>query len=237
MLRLLTYNIHGCVGRSGKYEPDAVIEVLRKTNADIIALQEVIDDREDRIRFIDTLSELGYNSVVHAHTIDTPQGPYGIAMLSKIEPTEVQEIELGGLEPRKALRFHIEHPEGALDVCNTHLGLAGGERWKQIEKLSGILADADERHNDRLQILMGDLNEWRPMTRLMRTLRSRFEWISTSATFPSRRPILALDRIAIRGNPASVSFRRINRAPANHASDHRPILAEIMVRSTAEKPW
>ncbi|HKK17627.1 MAG TPA: endonuclease/exonuclease/phosphatase family protein, partial [Opitutales bacterium] len=174
MLRFLTYNIHGCIGRARKYEPEAVLEVIRKSDADIVALQEVVDETRDRIRFIDSLKELGYKSVIHAKTVDKPQGPYGIATLSRIEPTEVEEIELGGLEPRKALRCHIEHPEGALDICCTHLGLAGTERWKQIEKLSGILAEADQRHDDRIQILMGDLNEWRPRSRLIRRLRKRF---------------------------------------------------------------
>lgn len=227
MLRFLTYNIHGCIGRSGHYQPAAVLEVIRKSDADVVALQEVIDETHERIRFIDALHALGYRTVVHARTLDKPRGPYGIAMLSRVEPTEVQEIELGGLEPRKALRFHLEHPAGALDLCNTHLGLAGSERWQQIEKLSGILADADERHHDVLQVLMGDLNEWRPRTRLMRTVRQRFEWVSALPTFPSRRPFLALDRIAIRCKPASVHFHRINDAAAIRASDHRALLAEV----------
>lgn len=227
MLRFLTYNIHGCIGRTGQYKPDAVLEVIRKSDADVVALQEVIDETHDRLRFIDSLRELGYDHLVHARTIDKPQGPYGIAMLSRVRPTEIHEIELGGSEPRKALRFHLEHPAGALDVCSTHLGLAGAERWKQIEKLSNILASADERHRDRLQVLMGDLNEWRPQTRLMRRLRKRFEWVSTVTTFPSRRPLLALDRIAIRGRPKTVNFQRIDDPAAVQASDHRALLAEV----------
>ncbi|PXA05051.1 hypothetical protein DDZ13_03545 [Coraliomargarita sinensis] len=227
MLRFLTYNIHGCIGRTRNYEPKTVLEVIRQSDADIVALQEVIDEKRDRIRFIDALHELGYCSVVHAKTIDKPEGPYGIALLSRIEPSEVQEIELGGLEPRKALRFHIEHPEGALDICNTHLGLAGTERWKQIEKLSEILAKADQRHGDKLQILMGDLNEWRPGTRLIRKLRKHFQWVSTIPTFPSRRPVFSLDRVAIRGNPTSVHFHRIDDSGAVRASDHRALLAVV----------
>lgn len=230
MLRLLTYNIHGCIDRSGCYQPDAVLEVIRKSNADIVALQEVIDEKSERIRFVDRLCDLGYRSIVHARTFDKPEGPYGIAMLSRTKASEVQEIELGGLEPRKALRFHIEHPDGAIDVCNTHLGLAGKERWRQIEKLSNLLAEADDRHHDKLQILMGDLNEWRPRTRLMRTVRRRFEWVSSTPTFPSRRPVFALDRIAVRGNPAAVRFERINDSAAVRASDHRPLLAEVTLK-------
>jgi endonuclease/exonuclease/phosphatase family metal-dependent hydrolase len=227
MLRFLTYNVHGCIGRTRRYEPEAVLEVIRSSQADIVALQEVIDERHDRIRFIDMLHELGYAGVVHARTIDKQRGPYGIALLSRVEPSEVQEIELGGVEPRKALRFHIEHPEGALDICNTHLGLAGTERWKQIEKLSRILARADERHDDKLQVLMGDLNEWRPGSRLIRRLRKRFDWVSALPSFPSRRPIFALDRIAIRGNPTAVHFKRIDDACAVRASDHRALLAQV----------
>jgi len=235
-LRFLTYNVHGCVGRSGRYDADAICRVIEASDADVVALQEVVDDRRQRVRFLETLRDAGYQTVHHAQTLEKPEGAYGIALLSRIPPTEVQEIELGGREPRKALRFHIEHPAGSLDVCCTHFGLAGAERWKQIEKLSNILATADDRHRDALQVLMGDLNEWRPMTRLMRTLRQHFSEISTIPTFPSRRPLLALDRVAIRGHYQSTVFQRIDSAPAANASDHRPLLAMVQLNPAHVSP-
>jgi endonuclease/exonuclease/phosphatase family metal-dependent hydrolase len=38
---LATWNIHGAVGHDGRFDPSRIAEVLKETNADIIALQEV----------------------------------------------------------------------------------------------------------------------------------------------------------------------------------------------------
>jgi len=41
MLRILTYNIHKAIGNDGKYSLDRIIEILKKSQADILCLQEV----------------------------------------------------------------------------------------------------------------------------------------------------------------------------------------------------
>src|SRR5689334_3293310 len=41
-LRIVTYNIHRCRGMDRRTRPDRVAEVLRETDADVIALQEVV---------------------------------------------------------------------------------------------------------------------------------------------------------------------------------------------------
>ncbi len=227
MLRLLTYNVHGCVGRSGREDPEPIVEVIRRSRADVVALQEVFDDGNDATSLLHRLGSLGFATLVHGRTMLTPRGHYGNVLMSRVEAGEVQRIDLGGREPRGAIRFHIELPSGPLDVCGVHLGLSGRERLRQIGKLDAILADADERHGDVLQVLMGDLNEWRPATRFMRAVRRRFPLTSRQATFPARRPVIALDRIAIRGRPGPVRFRRLDDPPADRASDHRPLLAEV----------
>lgn len=227
MIRLLTYNVHGCIGRGGRYEPGAILEVIRESRADVVALQEVFDEEQARVGFLGNLESLGFATVVHDRTMDTPRGPYGNVLMARAEPGEIQRFDLGGGEPRRAIRFHLDLPGAPLDVCATHLGLRAWERFRQIKEIDEALAEADERMGDRLQILMGDLNEWRLGTRLMRRLRRRFQWVSRAPTFPARRPFLALDRIAVRGSPSSVSFRRLDAPPADRASDHRPLMAEI----------
>lgn len=226
MLRLLTYNIHGCVGRHGRVDPGAVLETIANSGADVVALQEVIDDGSD---FLRDLEALGFRKIVFSPMLNKPSGVYGILMMSRREPTETQVIDLnlGGIEPRGAIRFHLDLPSGRLDVCGTHLGLSASERMRQISRLDLTLADADERHDDTLQVLMGDLNEWRPRTRFMATVRKRFQWVSRNPTFPARRPVIALDRIAVRGSMRPIRFLRLDAPPANFASDHRPLMAEI----------
>lgn len=229
MLRLLTYNVHGCIGRTGREAPDPVMEVLRNCDADVVALQEVFDNPDANHNLMRGLESLGYRAVVHGVTMDTPRGAYGNVLMSRVKPSTIHHIDLGGIEPRGAIRFHLDLPDGPVDVCATHLGLGAAERLRQLRQIDGVLFAADHRHDDALQVLMGDLNEWRPSTRLIRTLRKRFPWVSRLASFPARWPILPLDRIAVRGRISSVRFQRWDQPPAQHASDHRPLVADITV--------
>src|SRR6185503_4359347 len=40
ILRVATYNVHGCVGRDGRHDPERVAAVIAEPNADVAALQE-----------------------------------------------------------------------------------------------------------------------------------------------------------------------------------------------------
>ena len=40
-VRVLTWNVHGCVGRDGMHDPDRVARVLEAAQPDISALQEI----------------------------------------------------------------------------------------------------------------------------------------------------------------------------------------------------
>jgi endonuclease/exonuclease/phosphatase family metal-dependent hydrolase len=45
-IRLVTYNIHGCVGRDGRLAVERVAGVLAELGADVIALQELRSTKE-----------------------------------------------------------------------------------------------------------------------------------------------------------------------------------------------
>ena len=40
-IRVVSYNIHRCVGMDGRQDPGRVAEVIRELDADIVGLQEV----------------------------------------------------------------------------------------------------------------------------------------------------------------------------------------------------
>ncbi len=230
MLRLLSYNIHGGIGRDGREDAGRVLEVIRRADADVVALQEVYDDPSQDSSFVRALEQLGYPTVVHGPVLRRSRGAYGNVMMARRKALEIQRIDLdvGGAEPRGAIRLQLELPGGRLDVCGTHLGLSGSERWRQLRLLEEQLSKVGERDAGALQVLMGDLNEWRPGTRFMRAVRQRFPHLSRCRTFPARRPWIALDRIGLRGPVGQVSFRRLDNAPADRASDHRPIVADVV---------
>lgn len=230
MPRFLTYNIHGCIGRGGREDPEAVLEVIRRSEADVVALQEVYDHDAADLSFLRGLESLDYPTVIHGRTLyRESSGHYGNILMSRTRPSEIQRINLdvGGAEPRAAVRFSLELPEGPVSVCGTHLSLNRRERLSQLRRLDGALVDSELRHGDVLQVLMGDLNEWLPAGTFMRALRHRFPRHSRRATFPARLPLLPLDRIALRGRHGPVRFRRLDAPPADRASDHRPLLCEV----------
>ena len=39
-LKVATYNIHKCVGRDRRFDPDRIVAVLKEIDADVVALQE-----------------------------------------------------------------------------------------------------------------------------------------------------------------------------------------------------
>src|SRR5579872_22139 len=55
-LRIATYNIHKCRGLDRRIKPTRIVEVLCEVEADVIALQEVLnverDPQRDQVRFI-----------------------------------------------------------------------------------------------------------------------------------------------------------------------------------------
>src|SRR5215813_9262701 len=48
-LRVLTYNVHKCRGLDGRASTHRIVEVLREIDADLVALQEVLEHQAEAI--------------------------------------------------------------------------------------------------------------------------------------------------------------------------------------------
>lgn len=224
-MRLMTYNIHGCVGGDGRADPERVLEVIRACDADVVALQEVhVDEAADR-NFLRGLEELNYRSMHHGETMRKSFGPYGNVLMSRFEATAVDRVDLSvaGLEPRGAIRMCLQTPAGPMRVTATHLGLTRRERAWQIARL------LEEPQNDPSlpDVLLGDFNEWALGSPNLKRLWLHYPLGASFRTFPARWPLLALDRIFVRGIRGQVRFWRIDSGQGRIASDHRAVLAEI----------
>jgi len=228
LLRAATWNIHGAIGSDGRYAPGRIVAVLSELDADIVALQEVASHSEHANFIAHVERTTGYHAA---------EGPlhqrrgfdFGNAVLSRHAIRSVDHLDLtvGDHEPRGALDVCIDVGcRSPLRVVATHLGLRPGERREQVRR---ILA-AVERETPHPTLLMGDLNEWYLWGRPLRWLHSHFREIpGAPPTFPSRRPVFALDRIW--AAPAG-SLRRLRRhaSPlARQASDHLPLVAEVVI--------
>ena len=227
-LIVATWNIHGGIGIDGRYSSARIVEVLNELDADIVALQEVASPEAHENFLHEIERETGYH--VAAGLLRQRVGSdFGNAVLSRYAFSEISRLDL-------AVRDY--EPRGALDVCitvstrqvlrviGTHLGLRPRERREQVHRLIGAI----ERQVPHPTVLMGDLNEWYLWGRPLRWLHTHFREVPTAPrTFPSWRPMFALDRIWV--SPAG-RLRRLARhaSPlARMASDHLPLKAEIVV--------
>lgn len=234
--RIATYNIHKCVGLDRKFSPERIVEVLSETNADIIALQEVLchtntNEREHQAEFIADKLNMNYSFGENRHI---KRGNYGNAVLSRFDilDSENFDITIKKREPRGCLRAKIKIERNEpLEFFNLHLGTSFFERRKQVKLLlDKQVLDAQKFTGNRL--IAGDFNEWTNgmTTKLFKTKFQTVEakpHLGRSRTYPGIFPLLHLDHIYFDSD-----FRLINAflhrsRTALIASDHLPIVAEF----------
>lgn len=221
---IATYNIHGAAGSDNRFAPERVAGVLHEIRADIIALQEVPLGGTDWPDVLETLQQATGFRAVEGPTHCGPQRRYGNAVLSRYPIIASRSIDLsfGRCEPRGALDADIDCHGHPLRVIATHLGLRPAERRVQIRTLLQTFG------TDRMpMILLGDINEWFAWGRPLRMLVSHFESVPALATFPSRWPVFALDRIWISPRHRLVHVEVHATSLARAASDHLPLIAHI----------
>ena len=222
-LRIASYNVHGCVGTDGRKDAARVAEVIAEMHCDTIGLQEV-DYRLDYIAM-----RLGMQAVPGL-TLLRHDGPFGNALLTRRRILDVRRLAFGYArrEPRNALDVDLEVGGRPLRVIVTHLGLFAAERRYQMRKLLEII-----RRNpiqERI-VVLGDMNEWLPLSRPLRWLNGILGRSVAERTFPSRWPLFALDRVWVRPRHALLAQKAHRSGLARLASDHLPLKAIVAPES------
>lgn len=225
-MTVVSYNIHRAVGTDRRYRPDRIATVLEELRADIVALQEV-ESGSSNDHTLEYLAGHTGMHVVSGFTRVRGNADYGNALLTRFAPQAVSQIDLTvkGCEARGAIDVTLAcmaaGHASALRVIATHLGLRPGERRHQVQQLLNYVAAAPPLPT----ILVGDVNEWFLWGRPLRWLHAYFEQTPHTATFPSRLPIFALDRIWVSPRAHLVSVASHRSPLARVASDHLPLLA------------
>lgn len=227
-LKIASYNIHKCKGLDGKTRPDRIIDVIKEIDADVIALQEVDRrfGRKNGLLDIESLErEAGMRLLIQS---DLPHGHgwHGNALLVRGEPRSYRRsrMKLPGLEPRGAIVAELDLGDGEFRVIAAHLGLFRQSRVDQITALLKAYRELPPMPT----ILLGDFNEWRRKGRsALHVLEPTFGVAPSPLSFPSRRPIFALDRIF--GWPQGmIEERQIHDTPLSRvSSDHLPLTARV----------
>src|SRR5438552_16415244 len=225
-LRIASYNVHGCRGTDGRKDAARIVEVIRELECDTVGLQEV-DYRLDYIG-----QRLGMQ-VVPGLTLVRHDGPYGNALLTRRKVLDVRRLELGygRREPRNALDVDLDVRGQPVRVIVTHLGLFAPERRWQVRKLIDLVRETQER-----LVVLGDINEWFPFSRPVRWFNRLLGHSVVERSFPSRWPLLALDRVWVRPRPALLALKAHRSALAAVASDHLPVKAIVATQSLRWDP-
>lgn len=237
--RIVTYNVHKCIGVDRRLNPARIISVLKEINADIVALQEVLcihgrNSQDDQAHFI--ARGLGYNYCM-GHNRELRGGVYGNLVLSKypLLGSENHDISVAGREERGCLRVDVDlGKEKKLHIYNVHLGTSYIERQRQARKLisESILSNGK---NPGPRIMLGDFNEW---TRglVTRLLNEHFQsgdirlHLKRSRTYPGLLPFMHLDHIYF-DETLELETARLHRSRTSLlASDHLPIFADFRLR-------
>ncbi len=225
-ITVATYNVHRWTGRNGRRDPDPARAafVISELGADMIALQEVLrlEGEEDPLEKL--AAALGLHLAFAATRIHR-FGELGNAILSRwpIPIVSTLDLSFSRLEKRLAVAAAFDAPAGPLAVVATHLALVDRTRHQQVQSLleQPLLRSGPA-------ILLGDMNAWRQCraTRALDAALGAHDNQAWPASFPSARPVLALDRIYARG-ARIVEIHAHESMAARRASDHLPVVARV----------
>ncbi|MDP2714192.1 endonuclease/exonuclease/phosphatase family protein [Rheinheimera sp.] len=243
ILRVMTYNVHSCIGLDGKVDVERIARVIALANPDVVALQELDVGRDrsfglDQAQLIARYLEMEF----HFHpAMHMEEERYGDAILTHLPLRLVKAGPLPGLadkpelEPRGAIWVAVEWHGQEVQIINTHLGLNSRERLAQINCLLG---QDWLRHPDcnGPVILCGDLNA-QPTSVLCRRLGAQLQDVQTAVaqhrpagTFPSRFAALRIDHIFVSQAVAVTAIDIPGSQLAKVASDHLPLLAQLHIQ-------
>ncbi|MGB3834278.1 MAG: endonuclease/exonuclease/phosphatase family protein [Mesorhizobium sp.] len=231
-----SYNVHKCVGVDGRFDPERTGRVIREINADVIALQEADRRFGERDGLLD-LARLERDAGLALVPVSGRAKAHGwhgnVVLFRRGSVRDVHKIRLPGLEPRGAIVAEIElEAGGAIRIVAAHFGLLRRSRTHQARIIHEIMNAGDEIPT----LLLGDLNEWRLNDRsALSALDTAFGPLPAAVpSFPSRLPLLALDRIIANRNEILSPVTAHDTPLARMASDHLPIKAFVNLAPALE---
>jgi len=236
-LKILSYNVHSCIGTDRRLDPARIAEVIAAEEPDIIGLQELDVGRSrtggiDQAHTIASLVEMGF----HFHpALKVAEEKYGDAILTALPARMVKGGELPSTgEQRGAVWVEVEVGGRTVQIFNTHLGLLGGDRMRQVGTLLGASWLNHPDCQGQPKILIGDFNAPH-FTATYRALARRMTDAVVAvnnkpkATFPSRFPLLRIDHVFVSEQVTPIEARVVSTPLTRLASDHLPLLVTLEV--------
>lgn len=261
-LRLLTLNIaHGRglspyqglhSAKSIERKLKRIAYLLRRFNADVVALQEVDEDSHwnKRIHLLNALQEAsGYKHSylgVHNRRLGRLPLAYGNGLLTKfpIRRAEHQAFGQAQLGEKGFLCAELEVEQGILPLINLHLDFRS--RLRRIEQIEHLIQFLEDKHYTSdlkphlSPIICGDFNarEGKPADAVRHLFRYLLEGLDyqlfpkkKSKTFPSLLPTHGIDFFFV---PQSYEVTHCE-VLRSFVSDHRPVLLDLKLPRSRSK--
>lgn len=240
-LRVMTYNI-----QAGGEKLENIAQTIRSVSPDIVGLQEVDVHWSARSGFADQTAALAGMLGMQArfaaiYTIQPgdstkPSREYGVAMLTKCPIVSFTNHKLTRLSTQEANAAPVPMPgflESVVDfggarirVFNTHLDYRADPsvRRKQVAEMLAILGEPAVP-----TLLLGDMNA-PPDAPELQPLFERFRdvWQAQTepgVTYPATAPVRRIDYVF---TSAHFAVRSAS-VPVSAASDHRPVVADLVL--------
>jgi endonuclease/exonuclease/phosphatase family metal-dependent hydrolase len=244
MPRILTYNVHGCIGTDRRLDVGRVVEAIAAFEPDIVALQE-LDVGRARSGGVDQAHEIarGLDMACHFNAaLRVEEEQYGDAILTTYPERLVKAGPLPGLktrmqvEPRGALWVAVDIDGVEVQIVTAHLGLVPREQRRQAATLAGPEWLACEACRNPA-ILLGDFNATRASI-VYRTLAARLtdarrlaRNTAGTSTFPSAFPVLRIDHVFVTPDVRVTAIAAPYVPLTRVASDHLPLVVDFELKA------
>jgi endonuclease/exonuclease/phosphatase family metal-dependent hydrolase len=241
-LRVMSYNI-----RSGNDNLAGTAEAIRAQSPDIVGLQEVDVHWAARSNFVDQATALGETLGMEVRfgriyqlagtQPNDPPREFGVALLSRFPIVDwtnhiITRLSTQEQNPQPAplpgfLEAKVDVRGTAVRVFDTHLDYRADPRVRQ-QQVTDMLAHIGDASTPTL--LFGDLNA-PPDAPEIKPLLERLHdaWPASAGqglTYPADAPQKRIDYVLV-----STHFRvRSATVPVTLASDHRPVVVDLVLR-------
>lgn len=215
--------------KSSVMDVDAVVEVLRPLNADLIVIRE-IDKNTKRSGYVDMPAAIAEKLGMHqffAKAINHDGGEYGTAVLSRFPILDsakyILTVPSGEPGPLAVIKVAVTE-EQTLTFAGTHFNANAARRENQPDQLLDFLKDVEGP-----LIVGGNFNDQLAGDTYLK-LKTRFSLICTEScafNYPASNPSANTDYIIYA--PAD-RFRVVeNKVGPASTSDHLPVISQMQI--------
>lgn len=220
-VRVMTYNLHNCVGSDGIKSYIRCGDLIREAQPDIVAIQEADSMTSRNCCYV--LGEVAKRAGYHAYfgrTIPYRGGAYGIGVLSKEEALSVKFHKLPcRKEPRGLLVVEFKK----YYLLATHLSLVSADRLASVEIIRDVVSKLDKP-----VFIAGDMNA-QPKSKAMVAFREYCQVLNDDAkfTFSANDPRFCIDYIL--GTNGTFKVLKDNVLYGTYTTDHIPLYVDVKV--------